>query len=224
MSIKQYNQSEINTYLKCGIQWDFRYMQKIKIPPRAALTVGSSVDAGVTRNLITKIQTGSDLSLSEVLDVYSTDFDIRAKETEWGEDNQGEQKDMGVKLVTVHHENLAPKINPETVQETFVIETDAGYNIGGTIDLTTKDGMIVDTKTAKSKYSEDAVHVSNQPIMYDFAYEALRGKKAKGFRYDVLIKPTKTMGARVQQVEGVVSQESREFLFNSINNVHKAIK
>lgn len=221
--IREYHQSEINTFLKCGKQWEFRYVQNIRTPPRAALTLGSSVDAGVTRNMVQKVGSGADLSLEEVLDVYSKDFDIRAQETDWEEDKPGDQKDVGVQLLTAHHRELAPKIDPETVQEKFVLETDAGYNIGGTIDLTTKDGVVVDTKTAKSKYDEGAVNQSNQSILYDFAYETLRGKKAKSFRFDVLIKPTKTIGARIQQVEAPVTPEAREFLFDSISNVHQAI-
>jgi CRISPR/Cas system-associated exonuclease Cas4 (RecB family) len=222
--VREYHQSELNTFLKCGKQWEFRYVQKIKTPPKAALTLGSSVDAGVTRNLVQKVGSGKDLSLEEVLDVYSKDFDIRAQETEWDEDKPGEQKDMGIKLLSAHHAELAPKIDPETVQEKFVIETDAGFNLGGTLDLTTKDLVVVDTKTAKSKYDEGAVNNSIQAIMYDFAYEALRGKKAKSFRFDVLIKPTKTIGARVQQVEEKVTDEARSFLFDSIHNVHRAIE
>lgn len=223
-NIKEYHQSEIAMFLKCGKSWEFRYIQGIKTPPKAALTVGSSVDAGVTRNLAQKIETKKDLTVDEVLDVYSTDFEIRASETEWGDDNRGEQKDMGAKLIKLHHEAFAPKIDPATVQEKFVIETDAGFNIGGTIDLTEKDGTIADTKTSKSKYDENAVFRALQPAVYDFAYEALNGKKAKSFRYDVLIKPTKTLPARSQQVEAQVTPDDRSWLFETIHSVDKAIK
>lgn len=221
---KEYHQSEIQSFLKCGKAWEYRYVMGIKTPPRAALTVGSSVDAGVTRNLIQKIETKKDLPINEVLDVYSTDFEIRSTETEWAEDDKGAQKDMGAKLITLHHEKIAPKIVPATVQEKFIIETDAGFNIGGTIDLTEVDGTVADTKTSKTKYSEDAVAMAYQPAMYDFAYEALTGKKAKAFRFDVLIKPTKTKAPDFQQIEGQVTQEDRAWLFDSISNMDKAIK
>jgi CRISPR/Cas system-associated exonuclease Cas4 (RecB family) len=223
-NIKEYHQSEIQTYLTCGKQYEFRYIMGIKTPPKAALTVGSSVDAGVTRNLAQKIETQKDLSVDEVLDVYSTDFDIRADETEWGEDDRGQQKDVGAKLIKLHHETFAPKIDPATVQEKFIIETDAGFNVGGTIDLTEKNGIIADTKTAKSKYDDDAVFRALQPAMYDFAYEALNGKKAKAFRYDVLIKPTKTLPARAQQIEAQVTIDDRAWLFETIHAVDKGIK
>lgn len=220
----KYHQSEIGTFLKCAKQWEFRYVLGISTPPKAALTVGSAVDAAVTRNLIEKIKTGQDLPSGDVLDAYSTAFDSRSKETEWDDGDEGKQKDMGAKLVAIHHEKLAPGIQPASVQEEFVIETDAGYDLGGTIDFTEKNGVIGDTKTSKGAYAEDAISKAYQPALYDFAYEALHQKPSEGFRYDVLIKPTKTIPARTQQVSGKVTPVDREWLFDTINNVHKAIQ
>lgn len=224
MTRRRYHQSEIETFLKCPRQWEFRYVMGLKSPPRAALTVGSAVDAAVTHNLVEKIKTGQDLPAEAVLDAYSSDFDTKAKETEWGEDDQGKQKDMGAQLVKIHHEKLAPLIQPKTVQESFVIETDAGYDLGGTIDLTETSGVVADTKTSKLAYAEDAISRALQPALYDFAYEALNQKPSTGFRFDVLIKPTKTKPPQTQRIEGKVTHEDREWLFDTIGNVHKAIE
>jgi CRISPR/Cas system-associated exonuclease Cas4 (RecB family) len=221
---REYHQSEIGTYLKCGKQWEFRYVQGIKTPPRAALTVGSSVDAAVTHNLIQKVQSGKDISTEAILDAYSGDFDIRAKDTEWREDDQGKQKDIGAQLVKLHHEQVAPGILPATVQEKFTLETDAGFDLGGTIDLTEKSGIVVDTKTAKTAYDEDAISRALQPALYDFAYESLHGKPAEGFRFDVLVKPTAKKPPSVQRVQAKVTPADREWLFDTIGNVHKAIE
>lgn len=223
MSRPKYHQSEIATFLKCGKQWEFRYVQGIKTPSRAALTVGSAVDAAVTYNLLEKLKTGVDLPKQAVLDAYSGNFDNLSPDTAWGEDDAGKQKDMGVKLITLHHEVIAPRIDPASVQESFVIETDGGYDLGGTIDLTEKSGVIADTKTAKTAYDEDAIARALQPAMYDFAYEAVNGKPATGFRYDVLIKPTTKNPARAQQILGKVTPDDREWLFDTIGQVHKAI-
>lgn len=221
---RQYHQSEINMFLKCGKQWEFRYLLGIRTPPRGAMTVGSSVDAGVTRNLTQKVASKTDMPIGDVLDVYSTDFDIRAKETDFEGEDSGTFKDVGAQLLKAHHEVLAPAIQPAKVQEKFVIETDAGYNIGGTIDLVEADDTVADTKTAKTKYGEDSISRAIQPAVYDFAFEALNQRKSPGFRYDVLIKPTKTIGARTQQVKAQVTEADREFLFDTISNMDKAIK
>lgn len=224
MKTPEYHQSELQTFLKCGKQWEFRYVQKIKTPPKAALTIGSSVDAGVTRNLIQKVKSKTDMALSDVLDVYSADFDIRKTETEFDGDDPGQVKDIGASLLTVHHNEIAPLIQPKTVQEKFTIELDSGFNIGGTIDLTEEDGTVADTKTSKTKYAEDSIHRALQPAIYDFAAYTLTGVKPKAFRYDVLIKPTKTIGPRIQRVVGQVTEDDHIWFFDAVTNMHKAIQ
>lgn len=220
----KYHQSEIHTFLKCGKQWEFRYLLGMKTPPKAALTVGRAVDKAVTNNLLEKVRSGADLPLEAVLDGYSKEFDTEAKETEWGEDDSGKQKDMGVKLVSIHHELIAPKIQPATVQEEFVIETDAGYDLGGTIDLTEKDDTVADTKTSKMAYGIEDLEGAIQPTLYDFAFEAIHKRPAKQFRFDVLIKPTVKNPAKVQQIAAKPTQRDREFLFDAIGQMHKAIQ
>lgn len=220
----KYSQSELKTFLKCGKMWEFRYLKGLKKPPSTALTLGSSVDAAVTVNLTQKIESGSDLSAEEVLDTFSQDFEQRKAETDWGDDDPGAQKDMGVQLVKTHHAEAAPQIQPESVQERFTLETDAGYDLEGVMDLTEKGGVIVDVKTSRIAYGENAIEKNFQPALYDFAYEQTRGRKAKGFRYDVLIKPTTRKGPQLQRVEGKVTEEDREWLFDSVNQVHKAIE
>lgn len=219
-----YRQSEINDFLKCGLKWTFKHVDKIKMPSRHQLTVGGSVDKGVTHNLIQKIKSEKDLPLNEVLDVYSTEFEVRRPDTDFMDEDPGALKDMGAHLVEVHHKYLAPKLIPETVQENFAIETDAGYDLTGTIDLVEKTEIIVDHKTAKAFYAEDAVSKAIQPAMYDFAYEALRNKKSKGFRYDVIKKPTKTKSAEIQQISAQILDSDRQWLFQTIGNMHKAVQ
>jgi CRISPR/Cas system-associated exonuclease Cas4 (RecB family) len=219
----KYHQSEIKTFLRCGKMWEFRYELGIKIPPSAALTVGSSVDHAVSENLSKKLSGGAGMSREEVLDQFSQDFERRAVDTAWDEMDPGEQKDVGVKLVELHHSVVAPKIEPASVQESFEIRTDAPYDLGGTIDHTERSGMIVDTKTSRIAYDENAVTRSLQAAMYDYAYEAINGEPAQGFRYDVLIKPTARQPARLQQVTGKVTAADRKWLFETTARVHRAI-
>lgn len=221
---RKYHQSEIQTFLKCGKMWEFRYVQGIKTPPKAALTVGGSVDRAVTHNLVEKVRTGTDIPLEAVLETFSTAFERERPDTEWGEDDPGEQKDIGIQLVRLHHENIAPAIEPETVQEEFVIETDAGYDLGGTIDLTEKSGMIADTKTSKGRYTLEDVDRQVQPILYDFAFEAIRKRPAKGFRFDVLVKPTAKKPPEFQQIQTQVTEDDRVYLFDLIDNMHRSVQ
>lgn len=225
----QYHQSEIELHLKCGLAHKYRYIDGYKIPPRAALTIGSSVDAAVTHNLIQKIETNTDLPKDDVLDAYSTAFDRAAVETDFEGKDKGVEKQIGVQLVNIHHEKVAPLIQPAEVQTSFLLNTDAGYDLGGKIDIIEKDGTVADTKTSKGRYSAAAAKGELQPALYDFAYEALKGKPAKGFRYDVLLKtqPRGEKGEpkpeRFQRINTKVTPEDRSWLFQVIDNVHRAI-
>ena len=48
-------------------------------------------------------------------------------------------------MVSLHHDLVAPNLRPATVQETFTLETNAGYDLFGTMDLVEEDGMVVVT-------------------------------------------------------------------------------
>ena len=91
------------------------------------------------------------------------------------------------------------------------------------MDHTERSGMVVDTKTSRVAYDENAVANSLQAALYDFAYETTRGKSAEGFRFDVLIKPTRTRPARVQQVTGQVTPGARKWMFETVSRMHHAI-
>jgi hypothetical protein len=224
VKVPEYHQSALDTFLRCGRQFEFRYILNYRSPYSGASMLGTSVHAAVNRNLIAKKENKVGCSLEEALDTFSSDFDIRAQETEFKEDESKDAlKDVGAELVQLHHTKIAPDLIPDKVEEHFIIETDAGYNLAGKLDLITADGVIHDLKTSKAKYADNAVTGALQPAMYDFAYEALRGEKAKGFQYDVLMKPTKTIGARYQQVRGEVTEQDRNWLFETVDTVHRAI-
>lgn len=219
--IPEFHQSSINMFLKCPKQYEFRHIQGLVLPPKAALTLGGAVDTAVTKNLKQKIESKTDLAVDDVLDVFSSDFDKRAPDTNWDEDDAGKQKDLGVKMLKVYHSQAAPKIQPVTVQESFRLETDSGYALGGTMDVVDENDLIRDTKTSKSAYAEDAVSDSLQAAMYDFAFEAIRKKKARGFTFDVV---TKTKEPKYVMCTGTVSAAQRERLFESVSIMHKQIQ
>lgn len=223
---RKYHQSEIKTFLMCGKKWEFQYVQKIRKPKRAAASIGNSVDTAVSANLAQKVTSGKDMVLGEMLEICSKDFDDRVKEIIFDEeDKPGESKDAVIACTKLHHEVVSPRIKPQTVQEEFVIETDAGYDLGGTLDLTDTSGLIIDTKTSsRQRATSHIVEKSFQPAMYDYAYQAINGKPSTGFRFDVITRPTVRLPAEYKPVEGKVVEADHEWLFNSIGEVDKAIR
>ena len=217
-------QSMISQYLHCGLQWEFRYIKGLKIPPKGVLTLGSAVDAGVTHNLSQKIETGIDLPIQEVESAFESDFERRAGFTDWSELSKDDSKDIGVQLVRAHHRLAAPLIKPKAVQWSFDYDTERGYRLAGTADLVDESDTVEDTKTAAKAYSEDAIGQSLQGPIYVQALSRELPQSAGNFRYRVLVKPTKTLPARVQTIDGRITDQQIDFANQSADRVHAAIQ
>jgi len=220
-----YSISQIGMYIRCGLQWEFRYIQGLIIPPSAAATQGRAVDAGISLNLAQKVTSGIDIPLEQVRDHTSDIFEKEAVTTVWDGDDRGEVKDQALQIVTLHHKELAPTIQPATVQEKFRLNLEGEFDVQGIIDITEKNDVVVDTKvTSAQKQNSFEVARALQPAMYDFAFKTLRDRPAAGFRYDLLIRPTKTLPARKKPVPGKVEVEDHQWAFETIERAHKGIK
>jgi hypothetical protein len=131
---KQLHQSGIELLGKCGVAFEFRFLKGLKRPPSAYLICGSATDAGVTTDLTHKISTGELEQESVVTDVVR---DAVANHPERDaivleEDDKGksiaqvldETKDKAVSLVTAHHGEIAPTIQPTAVARKFSLNMD----------------------------------------------------------------------------------------------------
>lgn len=220
VAMPEYHQSAINMFLKCPRQYMFRYMMNLRVPPKSALVVGISFGDAADFNLKQKIQSKVDLPVADVLDAYSATFDAKAPGTDWDGDDPGAQKDLGAKMTKVFHEKGAPNIKPVTVQESFRLETDAGYALGGTFDTVEEGHVVRDQKTSKAEYAADAVNTEVQSALYSFAYAAKHGTTPE-FAFDVV---TKHKEPRYQEVKGKVTETQTQQLFESITIMHSQIQ
>lgn len=218
--IPEYHQSSVAMFLKCQRQYMFRYLMKIKLAPKAALTLGRAFDKGVNANFKQKIESKVDAPLELMIDTFADTFEKEGATTIWEDEKPGEQKDLGVKMLTTFYKEAAPKIQPKEIEAGFRIETEDGYAIGGTLDVVDEKNFIRDTKTSGKSYQEDFVENSIQATMYDFAHEVKTGEKPEGVIFDVV---TKTKTPKYQEIKGKVSQNQREILFQNIKMMHEQI-
>lgn len=219
--IPEYHQSAINLFLKCPRQYMYRYEMNIQTPPKSALIVGRANDDSFSHNMEQKIESKVDLKTSDVLDVYNDSFEKNSPGTNWGDDDIGKIKDKGYLMAKVVHEKCSPTIQPTKVQSKFRIVLDEGFAVGGTLDIEDADDYVRDLKTSKTNYQDDAIMKNLQPIMYDFAFEQQRGKKAKGFIYDVI---TKHKEPRYQKMVGTISSHQRGWMWEIIRTMHSQVK
>lgn len=159
--------SQLSTWLRCPKQYEFRYMQGLKIAPKSALTRGSAFHKAIETDHRQKISTRENLPIADVLDAYSDAFEQMATETEWDK-NPGEVKDQGIKMTQVYHESVSRVIQPVAVEEESNIIID-GQLVKAIIDLETEDGAIRDAKSAGAKKSEIPVDHLLQMAIYSHA-------------------------------------------------------
>jgi len=131
---KQLHQSGLEMLSRCGLQFQFRYIEGIKRKPNAFLICGSATDKAVGADLNHKIETGELEQESVILDVARDavanhpDRDgIDLEDEEKGKSVQqvlDDTKDKAVRLVTAHHAEVAPTIRPKQVARKFSINMD----------------------------------------------------------------------------------------------------
>ncbi len=78
--------SQIDTYLRCGRQWAYRYILNLKSPPSGSLTTGSSAHESLALNFEQKKETGNDLAFSDIEGKFEAEMKERKDETVWEDD------------------------------------------------------------------------------------------------------------------------------------------
>lgn len=196
------HQSMMNMFLRCGAQFEYRYIDGIKNIPGFALHIGSTLHNVQEHELVHKCNNdGQLIKESEALDVCRESFEnnITEKGLMLNQDDvaigekmaKGKAIDTAISLAKLYHNQLAPIINPidaEHVEMPWTVEWDGfSFNLSGTMDVVTAEG-IRDLKTAGKTPSQIDVDNSDQLSMYATAYKALTDELPKSISYDALVK------------------------------------
>lgn len=218
--------SQINMYLRCSMQYYYRYIQGLKVQPKSALTLGSAIDTGLNHNYLQKIETHQDLKANEVEDVFSTEFESRKVDTLWQKDEDpAEIKDNGVKMIGAYHKQIAPTVQPIAVQKEIRIEFENfDYDALMYLDLIDDTKTIIDTKTTSKRYkSEDTIPDDHrrQLAFYGFGYRTQNQEPESGLRLDYLHKGT---GCEPFQIPLTYSDEDLRYCHSLLGYVANAVQ
>jgi len=195
LKIDHLSPSQINTYLRCSLQWFWRYHEGIKIPPKGILTQSKCIHTAIEGNFKQKIESFLDLPTPDVLDSFSTEFDERKHETAWFKDEKPALfKDEGITLLGGYQKTVSPTVQPSHVEYQFKLDFD-NFDIPlvGRMDLV-HSGMIADNKCtgkAPSVIANEA-ESSLQLTAYALAYREEFQKAEKGVSIIALFRPNKS--------------------------------
>ena len=181
--------TQLNMYLRCPAQYEFRYIDGIKLPPTAALTKGRSVHKGAEHNYRQKAETRQDVTLEEVQDIVGAQFDQEAAGTAWDKvEDKGKVKDETLALSALYHQAVAPEVQPLFIEHEFRIPVaGAAVPLLGFIDVIDERFVIRDLKTASKTPSEGEAASSLQLTAYAMAYRELVGGIEAGVALDYLV-------------------------------------
>ncbi len=223
MENKYLSVTQIKMFLRCPLQYKFRYIDGLKIPPTSSLTLGKSVHSALEGNYRQKIETKQDLPAEKMLDLFSDRWEKEVQETIFDEDeNAGTIKDDGIKLVGIYHGQISPTIQPKLVEKEFNLSFEnVNYTLKGIIDLVDVEGTIIDHKTAKRSMMTEDVESNIQLTCYSLAYRSLFGTPEKELRFDVMVK---TKIPKLQQISTSRTQADIDRFLKVVGYVSKAIQ
>jgi hypothetical protein len=194
MSKPHLSHSQVSMYQRCGLQWQFRYIDGIKAPPGVSALVGKATHKSVEANL-TAMMAGAALERGAVAAVaaeslaqaWADEPPMLTEDDGSSAVAEGAAVDKAVTLAELHHGQVAPKLRPAAVEQAFRIESDAwDFDILGFKDVVEVDGTVRDTKTSGKSPPADAATTSDQLGVYAWDAE-LAGKPAPMTALDYLV-------------------------------------
>ena len=214
--------TQMRTYLRCPLQYYFRYVCDLDTPPTAGLTLGRTIHSALEHNYAQKIGTRQDVPVDQLCDIYSQAWDQEAADTFFKPDESpGKLKDEGIQLLQLYHEQLAPKIQPREVEQGFLLDTGVTRRrLKGYLDLIDEQGTVIDHKTTKRSFAADAADKDLQLTAYAWAYRKLYGQNENGTRLDVLVR---TKQPKTQQLTATREQADLDRFLRLLTQVERGI-
>lgn len=217
--------SSIDMHEKCAVQWKFRYIDGLKIPPGIAMHIGTGTDKGMQHNFGQKIDSHIDLPAPQIVEAAVAGFEtsittqdvlLTAEEESVGKEKVvGQAKDLVASLAGVHAAEQAPDYQPVFVQHKATIEfPGASHDLLGYIDLIDDSDIVTDFKTAGKKKPQGDVDTSLQLTIYAAAFRREFGQLPQAVQLDTLVK-TKKPGR--QLLTSTRSEGDIQVMLNRLN-------
>jgi len=143
--------SQVRQYLKCGMQYYYRYFEGIKSPPTGSMIRGLSVDVAANNHFSKKIENNKGLPKRDFVDIAVAEHESKENEVDFSVDalDKNQSKDRVSNLAKTYHGIHGKAFNPQAVQVKLEVVNMNGDKFLGYADLITVDGIVVDNKVRK---------------------------------------------------------------------------
>jgi len=223
--------SQVNMYIRCGLQYQYRYIDSKVAPPGVALIEGSSMHTSLEVGLTEKKDKNTIAPVSVMLDAWHDAWKENKKEvTDWGDKGAALEErtaaTRAAKFVQLYHDNHLPNINPLAVEKRA--HTMLGKNripVLGYIDLIDQEDtdlingrVVVDHKVVRSAKTQDAADSDLQLSLYALM------ENTRSVRFDCFVK---SKLAKIKTVSSRRTQKDIDWMtriFDSVAvNISKGI-
>lgn len=217
--------TQVLMYLRCPLQYFYRYIRGIKIQPSGTMMLGSSVHSTLKENYTQKIESRKDIAIPKLQEFFAADFDKRTHETEWAPgEKPGEFKDGGVEIVRAYHTIVSPVTQPVHVEQRWNVEIrDIPKPLLVILDLVDSENKIRDHKVSSRTPNQMIVVQSLQLSLYALAYRLATGKTESAVGLDYMVRNKKNE-VTINRMQGARTVQDLDRAVKLVKNVHKAIE
>ena len=191
--------TRLDMLARCGMQYFFRYVEGLRLPPGVAMVQGTAVHRAVEQDLRHKRDHGKLMTLPAVEDCAAEALEntwlgeepaLDAEERAIGRSVvKARAKDDAVYMVSLHHRELAPSIIPVHLEREFRLElTNFPFDLVGVMDVQEPDA-IRDVKVSGRAPDPEAAEISVQLTTYALAAKVLDGQAPAAVTLDYLVHP-----------------------------------
>jgi len=217
--------TQVNMYLRCPKQWEYRYVEGKIYPPKARLCQGRAFHRAEADGFTKKLGFKRGYKTSDLKFLFAEYFDTEVKESEpiyeEGE-SHGKLLDEGVKSVEVYGKSKGRYIYPKHVEMPFKIEfANAKFTFIGYIDLIDVRNRLIDLKLQKRGISENQMLTDFQMTSYWVAFRHVFGFNPSFLGWDLVLIQKKIKYERIPCKRD--NRYQRNFL-ETVAGVAKAIK
>jgi len=221
--------TQLGTYERCPVQWEFRYAKGLKYPPGIALIRGKSVHVARDKSLAHKLATEGELLPAEEIEAVARDEvvagfsgEVAIDEDMTFEQAKGDTIDAAVRLSRLDYNEFHIPIMPLAVEEKITVEIPGlGRDILGILDLVDTDHDVRDCKTSAKTPNKDAADTSEQLSTYALLHRARWGELPRKVRLDGLV--DLKSGPKAVSLESTRTMEEMDALLERYYAVIQAI-
>lgn len=202
--MKQVSFSQLMTYVRCPEHYLFHYVLGIRRQPRKVFKHGFAFHETLQYHLERKKENGAGVGLAKAREFFVESFrnaleDYKQELREarpfltreyLSKEHSLKTADMienGLRGLEVYFARLDSYIDPDLIEESFLVPVRPGLELMGRIDLVDTRGVIHDFKTTRMRPNKQDIASDPQLAIYQIGYAALTGKSPRGISKNYIV-------------------------------------